>query len=48
MSLHISKGRFVFSFGAGGKKIKIKSKAKYHDGQWHTVSITAFGIELIV
>ncbi|CAM4504786.1 unnamed protein product [Lepidochelys olivacea] len=37
IALYISKGRFVFSFGAGGKKIKIKSKAKYNDGQWHTV-----------
>ncbi|KYO48268.1 laminin subunit alpha-2 isoform B [Alligator mississippiensis] len=43
MSLHISKGRFVFSFGAGGKKIKIKSKAKYHDGQWHTVVFSKDG-----
>ncbi|XP_074843383.1 laminin subunit alpha-3 [Carettochelys insculpta] len=43
MALYISKGRFVFSFGAGGKKIKIKSKAKYNDGQWHTVVFSMDG-----
>uniref|UniRef100_A0A8C4VX48 Laminin subunit alpha 3 n=1 Tax=Gopherus evgoodei TaxID=1825980 RepID=A0A8C4VX48_9SAUR len=43
MALYISKGRFVFSFGAGGKKIKIKSKAKYNDGQWHTVVFSMHG-----
>ncbi|XP_067402634.1 laminin subunit alpha-3 isoform X1 [Emydura macquarii macquarii] len=43
MALYISKGRFVFSFGAGGKKIKIKSKAKYNDGQWHTVVFSIDG-----
>nr|XP_033789765.1 laminin subunit alpha-3 [Geotrypetes seraphini] len=37
MALHMSKGRFVFSFGTRGKKIKIRSKEKYNDGQWHTV-----------
>ncbi|XP_071660282.1 laminin subunit alpha-3 isoform X2 [Patagioenas fasciata] len=37
MALHISKGRFVFSLGSGGKKIKIKTSTKYNDGQWHTV-----------
>uniref|UniRef100_A0A674K998 Laminin subunit alpha 3 n=1 Tax=Terrapene triunguis TaxID=2587831 RepID=A0A674K998_9SAUR len=43
MALYISKGRFVFSFGVGGKKIKIKSKAKYDDGQWHTVVFSMHG-----
>uniref|UniRef100_A0A8C8VNC6 Laminin subunit alpha 3 n=1 Tax=Pelusios castaneus TaxID=367368 RepID=A0A8C8VNC6_9SAUR len=43
MALYISKGRFVFSFGAGGKKLKIKSKTKYNDGQWHTVVFSMDG-----
>ncbi|XP_014426018.2 laminin subunit alpha-3 isoform X2 [Pelodiscus sinensis] len=43
MALYVSKGRFVFSFGAGGRKIKIKSKAKYNDGQWHTVVFSIDG-----
>ncbi|KAM6103707.1 LOW QUALITY PROTEIN: laminin subunit alpha-3 [Theristicus caerulescens] len=37
MALHISKGRFVFSVGSGGKRVKIKTSVKYNDGQWHTV-----------
>nr|XP_021142755.1 laminin subunit alpha-3 isoform X2 [Columba livia] len=37
MALHISKGRFVFSLGSGGRQIKIKTSTKYNDGQWHTV-----------
>ena len=41
MALHISKGRFVFSLGSGGKRIKIKTNIKYNDGQWHTVSSLA-------
>uniref|UniRef100_A0A669QW11 Laminin subunit alpha 3 n=1 Tax=Phasianus colchicus TaxID=9054 RepID=A0A669QW11_PHACC len=36
-ALHISKGRFVFSFGSGRRRIKIKTSVKYNDGQWHTV-----------
>uniref|UniRef100_A0A8D0LAX1 Laminin subunit alpha 3 n=1 Tax=Sphenodon punctatus TaxID=8508 RepID=A0A8D0LAX1_SPHPU len=44
IALYISKGRYVFSFGAGGKKIKIKSKAKYNDGQWHTVVFNRDGM----
>ncbi|KAH0617776.1 hypothetical protein JD844_016351 [Phrynosoma platyrhinos] len=36
MSLYLSKGRYVFLLAADGRKIKIKSKAKYSDGQWHT------------
>lgn len=41
MALHISKGRFVFSLGSGGRQIKIKTSTKYNDGQWHTVSSMA-------
>nr|XP_056710908.1 laminin subunit alpha-3 [Euleptes europaea] len=39
MALYLSKGRYVLSFAAeDGRKIKIKSKAKYNDGQWHNVA----------
>lgn len=37
MALYVSKGRLVFTLGADGKKLKLKSKEKYSDGQWHTV-----------
>ncbi|XP_006104519.1 laminin subunit alpha-3 [Myotis lucifugus] len=40
MALYLSKGRLVFALGAGGKKLRLRSKEKYDDGQWHTV---AFG-----
>ncbi|XP_010083326.1 PREDICTED: laminin subunit alpha-3-like, partial [Pterocles gutturalis] len=50
MALHISKGRFVFSLGSGGKRIKIKTSIKYNDGQWHTVvfSIEGKNVRLVV
>ncbi|XP_045881270.1 laminin subunit alpha-3 isoform X2 [Meles meles] len=37
MALYLSKGRLVFALGADGKKLKLKSKEKCNDGQWHTV-----------
>ncbi|XP_064363379.1 laminin subunit alpha-3 isoform X2 [Dromaius novaehollandiae] len=50
MALHISKGRFVFSLVSGGKRIKIKTDTKYHDGQWHSVVFSRDGknIHLVV
>ncbi|KFQ61756.1 Laminin subunit alpha-3, partial [Pelecanus crispus] len=50
MALHISKGRFVFSLGSGGKLIKIKTSIKYNDGQWHTVVFSTDGknVRLVV
>lgn len=41
ISLHISKGHFVFSLSSGGKRFKLKTSTKYNDGQWHNVSIVA-------
>lgn len=41
MALYLTKGRYVFLLAIDGRKIKIKSKAKYNDGQWHTVSMTS-------
>ncbi|XP_062987370.1 laminin subunit alpha-3 [Elgaria multicarinata webbii] len=43
MALYLSKGRYVFLLAADGRKIKIKSKAKYNDGQWHTVAFSRAG-----
>ncbi|XP_028615306.1 laminin subunit alpha-3 [Grammomys surdaster] len=37
MALYISEGRVVFALGAGGKKLRLRSKERYHDGKWHTV-----------
>ncbi|XP_075069530.1 laminin subunit alpha-3 isoform X2 [Mixophyes fleayi] len=37
LALHLSKGRFVFSLGTKGNKMKIRSQEKYNDGEWHTV-----------
>uniref|UniRef100_A0A8C6ZTL4 Laminin subunit alpha 3 n=1 Tax=Nothoprocta perdicaria TaxID=30464 RepID=A0A8C6ZTL4_NOTPE len=50
LALHISKGRFVFSLVSGGKRFKIKTDAKYNDGQWHTVAFSRHGksIRLVV
>ncbi|KFO77914.1 Laminin subunit alpha-3, partial [Cuculus canorus] len=50
IALHISKGRFVFSLGSGGKRIKIKTSIKYNDGQWHTVVFSTDGkhVRLVV
>lgn len=47
MALYLSKGRLVFTLGAEGKKLKLRSKEKYDDGQWHTVRLhTAPGVPL--
>ncbi|KAL7984356.1 hypothetical protein Chor_002926 [Crotalus horridus] len=50
VALHLSKGRYVLAVAYDGKKIKIKSKAKYNDGQWHTVvfSINEKKMHLII
>ncbi|NXT80726.1 LAMA3 protein, partial [Zapornia atra] len=50
MSLHISKGRFVFSLVSGGRRMKIKTSIKYNDGQWHTVVFSRDGknVHLVV
>lgn len=45
MALYLSKGRYVFLLGADGRKIKIKTKGKYNDGQWHHVSIKAAWVQ---
>lgn len=38
MALFISNGRFVFLLHMGGRRLRIRSKDKYRDRQWHTVS----------
>ncbi|NWT47124.1 LAMA3 protein, partial [Chroicocephalus maculipennis] len=48
MALHISKGRFVFSLGSGGKRTKIKTSTKYNDGQWHTVVFSTDGKNVLL
>ncbi|XP_063156026.1 laminin subunit alpha-3 [Candoia aspera] len=50
VALYLSKGRYVFVVANDEIKIKIKSKAKYSDGQWHTVafSTTEEKIRLVV
>ncbi|KAG8571015.1 hypothetical protein GDO81_011505 [Engystomops pustulosus] len=40
LSLHITKGRLVFSVGTKGNKLKIRSQEKYNDGKWHTVAFS--------
>nr|XP_051707297.1 laminin subunit alpha-3 isoform X2 [Oryctolagus cuniculus] len=37
LALYLSKGRLVFALGTAGKKLRLKSKEKCNDGQWHTV-----------
>ncbi|XP_060537980.1 laminin subunit alpha-3 [Pantherophis guttatus] len=50
VALYLSKGRYVLAVVHDGKKIKIKSKAKYSDGQWHMVafSISEKKIRLVI
>ncbi|XP_043921292.1 laminin subunit alpha-3 isoform X3 [Protopterus annectens] len=43
LALYLSSGRFVFSFGAGGKRARIRSKDVYTDKQWHTVVFSRDG-----
>lgn len=38
MALLVSNGRFVFLVDVGGRRLRIRSKDKYRDRQWHTVS----------
>ncbi|XP_052597506.1 laminin subunit alpha-3 isoform X1 [Peromyscus californicus insignis] len=40
MALYLSEGHVIFALGAEGKRLRLRSKKKYHDGKWHTV---AFG-----
>ncbi|KAH0517395.1 Laminin subunit alpha-3 [Microtus ochrogaster] len=37
MALYFSEGHVVFALGAEGKKLRLRSKKKYHDGKWHMV-----------
>lgn len=37
LALYVADGRVVFALGAGGKKLRLRSKERYHDGKWHTV-----------
>ncbi|KAM6148377.1 laminin subunit alpha-3 [Erethizon dorsatum] len=37
MALYLSKGHLVFALGAQGKKLRLRSKETYNDGEWHTV-----------
>ncbi|XP_054036118.1 laminin subunit alpha-3 [Dryobates pubescens] len=46
LALYISKGRFVFSLGSGGKQLKMRSSAKHNDGRWHTVLLSLDGRSL--
>uniref|UniRef100_A0A670I4A0 Laminin subunit alpha-5 n=1 Tax=Podarcis muralis TaxID=64176 RepID=A0A670I4A0_PODMU len=36
-SLFVSSGRFVLLADISGRKLRVRSKEKYHDGRWHTV-----------
>uniref|UniRef100_A0A663MV19 Laminin subunit alpha 5 n=1 Tax=Athene cunicularia TaxID=194338 RepID=A0A663MV19_ATHCN len=38
LALFVSNGRFVFLLDVGGRQLRIRSKDKYRDRQWHTVS----------
>uniref|UniRef100_A0A8C4TQL5 Laminin subunit alpha 5 n=1 Tax=Falco tinnunculus TaxID=100819 RepID=A0A8C4TQL5_FALTI len=38
MALFVSNGRFVFLVDVGGHRLRIRSKDKYRDRRWHTVS----------
>lgn len=38
MALSVSSGRLVLLVSIAGKKLKTRSREKYNDGQWHTVS----------
>ncbi|XP_030319126.1 laminin subunit alpha-5 isoform X3 [Calypte anna] len=37
MALFVSNARFVFLLDLGGRRLRIRSKEKFRDGQWHTV-----------
>lgn len=38
MALFVSNGRFVFLVDMGRRRLRIRSKDKYRDRRWHTVS----------
>lgn len=38
MALFVSNGRFVFLVDIGRRQLRLRSKDKYHDRRWHTVS----------
>lgn len=38
MALFISNGRFVFLVDVGRRRLRLRSKDKYRDRRWHTVS----------
>lgn len=38
MALFVSNGHFVFLVDIGGRRLRIRSKDKYRDRRWHTVS----------
>ncbi|XP_036060854.1 LOW QUALITY PROTEIN: laminin subunit alpha-3 [Onychomys torridus] len=40
MALYFAEGHVIFALGTEGKRLRLRSKKKYHDGKWHTV---AFG-----
>uniref|UniRef100_A0A8B9U691 Laminin subunit alpha 3 n=1 Tax=Anas zonorhyncha TaxID=75864 RepID=A0A8B9U691_9AVES len=48
ISLHISKGHFVFSLSSGGKRFKLKTSTKYNDGQWHNVVFSRDGKNVLL
>ncbi|XP_051954964.1 laminin subunit alpha-4-like isoform X1 [Xyrauchen texanus] len=35
MALFLTHGRLVFTFGSGQNSVRIRTKEKYNDGQWH-------------
>lgn len=37
VALYLSEGHVIFALGAGGKKLRLRSKERYHDGKWHSV-----------
>ncbi|XP_038186225.1 laminin subunit alpha-3 isoform X2 [Arvicola amphibius] len=37
VALYLSEGHVIFALGAEGKKLRLRSKEKYHDGKWHMV-----------
>lgn len=49
MSLFVLNGRFVFLVHIGTHRLRIRSKDKYHDQQWHTVSkgLGSGGVSLV-
>jgi len=40
MALFLTHGRLVFTFSSGKDQVRVRSKEKYSDGQWHDVRMT--------